>query len=284
MVAIYALLAHKPLWVGALNATFLFGFVRFDAGLELVPGGWSLFVEETFYLMLPIIFGKLTSLRRASNFTVALLLLSVAWSSLPYLNAPIPNSNNFIFLAPVNQWSFFGFGIMLHYLVNEYSLIAKGTSGWSWDWAALCLMPLLLSTWLSAIAAMFVFCIYVSAQEGTLLNRVMNSSLLRRFGVYCYSVYLLHQLVLRYTAPFLVELSRLLGIAEAAVEIRFLVGFPVVAAVCLGVGYCCFNLIERPSVRLGKGMIGRLAGARAASGSSQAQVPAGQRTDPDPAS
>ncbi|TGU72284.1 acyltransferase [Geomonas terrae] len=262
VVAIYRHLGDKPFSVALLNAGFLFGFVRFDKGLELVPGGWSLFVEETFYLMLPIIFGRLTSLRRASNFTVALMFLAMAWCALPYFHFPIPNGNDFTFLAPVNHWYFFGFGIILHYIVSSGSLsVGKGSAAWRWDVAALCLMPVFLTTYLSAIAAMFVFCILVSSQEGTAMNRLMNNALLRRFGVYCYSIYLFHFLVLRFMEPFMTAWSARLGIAQAAVEIRFLATFPLVAAACLLTGFLFFNLVEKPSVRLGKRVIARL-GAR----------------------
>lgn len=283
VVVIFGLIMHKPLWVWALNASFLFGFFRFDEGLELVPGGWSLFVEETFYLMLPLIFGKLTSLRRASNFTVILLLMSIAWSSLPYFNAAIPTTNNFMFLAPVNQWPFFGFGIMLYYIVSKYSLSPEVIPLWKWDLAAVCLMPVFLTTWLSAIATMFVFCIYVSSIEGTLLSRVMNNSVLRRFGVYCYSIYLIHQLVLQSAETYFIKLIRLIGIFYAPVEIRFLILFPLVAAVCLGLGYCSFNLIERPSVRIGKKVIERLSRAQALP-VSRIPVAAAQQLDVDEAS
>lgn len=272
VVAIYRHLGDKPFSVALLNASFFFGFVRFDESLELVPVGWSLFVEETFYLMLPIIFGKLTSLRRASNFTVALLLSSIFWYALSYFRFPIPTTNNFIFLAPINHWSFFGLGIMLHYLVNDDSLrIEKGSRTWRWDLAALCLMPVVVTTYLSAIAAMFVFCIFVSSHDGTILNRVMNNALLRRFGVYCYSIYLFHFLMLKSVEPFLPAWWGRLGIAQAAVEIRFLATFPLVAAACLLGGFLFFNLIEKPSVRLGKHVIARL-GARERS----ADLPVGE--------
>jgi len=258
VVTAYCLLDGKPFWVGGLSASFLFGFVRFQESLEVVSGGWSLFVEETFYLMLPVIFGKITTLRKASNYTIALMALAVLWSSVPYFRLPIPNTNAFVFLFPANQWCFFGIGIMLYYIIHNAGLrLPSSSSRWRWDLAALCLMPIVMTTYLSAIAVMFAFCIYVSSNEGTLLNRIMNNALLRRFGVYCYSIYLLHFLVLRFADPFLQSLMKQAGIGDAAVELRFLLAFPIVSLISLLVGYCCFNLIEKPSVQFGKTVINR---------------------------
>lgn len=51
-----------------LNISFAFGFFRFRPGVELVTGGWTLFVEETFYLMLPFIFLFVKDIYRAFKF------------------------------------------------------------------------------------------------------------------------------------------------------------------------------------------------------------------------
>ena len=52
------------------HATFLFGF-RPDWINTLVPGGWSLFCEETFYLFLPLIFSRIRSLTSGGGFAAA---------------------------------------------------------------------------------------------------------------------------------------------------------------------------------------------------------------------
>lgn len=263
VIATYCLLDSKPLWVAGLNATFLFGFVRFNESLEVVSGGWSLFVEETFYLLLPLIFGKVSSLRRASNFTIVLMFIAVAWSSAGFFKVKIPDARAFSLFFPANQWYFFGMGIMLYYILSNQSLrLGESTAKWKWDLSAFCLMPVMLSYYLSAIGVMFAFCIYVSSHEGTLLNRITNNTLLRRFGVYCYSIYLLHFLVLRFCDPFLRYLAKLLSRANVPVEVWFLIAFPVVAAICLFIGYFSFNLIEKPSVKFGKRVILKLGHAR----------------------
>jgi len=257
--AVFTYLDNKPLLVGASSATFLFGFFRFDESFEVVPGGWSLFVEETFYLMLPVIFGKITTLRKAANYSIALIVLAVVWSASPLLGLPVPETNYFIFLAPPNHWYIFGIGIMLYYMGSLDWLRGRISScTWSWDLAAFCLMPIVMTRYLSAIAAMFAFCIYVSSVEGTLLNKITNNSLLRRFGVYCYSIYLLHFLILRFTAPQIQSLIKMMNLQDAPAEVQFCMAFPIVAAVALAMGYGCFNLIEKPSVRLGRLAIERI--------------------------
>jgi len=257
-VAVFCFLSHKPWWVAGINASFLFGFFRFAKWLELVPGGWSLFVEETFYLMLPIIFGKITSLRKASNYTVILLLLAAAWSSLPYFKAPIPNTNAFFFLFPLNHWYIFGIGIMLYYIINDRHMQAAVSADnlkGRLDLIAFAMMPVIVVTYLSVISAMFAVCVFVSSIPGTLLNRIMNWSLLRRFGVYCYSIYLLHFLILKYSIPYIKKVLTMVGLQYAPVDVQFCLVFPMVAALALVVGYVSFTVIERPSVQCGKRVI-----------------------------
>lgn len=260
VVALFCYLDNKSFWVGGLNATFLFGFLRFNRGLEVVPGGWSLFVEETFYLMLPVIFGEITTLRKASNYTIALIMLAVAWSALPHFRLPIPYTNNFVLLFPLNNWYFFGIGIMLYYIIIKAKFQNNILSSfkWKWDLVAFCVMPIIMTNYLAAIAAMFALSIYVSSADGTLLNKIMNNSILKRFGVYCYSIYLLHFVILKYAVPYIQSLIKMINIQNSPVEVQFCIAFPIVAVISLFVGYCCFNLIEKPSVKLGKIVINKV--------------------------
>lgn len=70
MVIVMALITGTINDVGKIitNITFIFGFIRFIPNIELVPPAWSLFVEETFYLMLPFLFLYIKVFLKPSNF------------------------------------------------------------------------------------------------------------------------------------------------------------------------------------------------------------------------
>lgn len=257
VIATYCYMDNRPLWAGGLSATFLFGFLRFNHSFEVVRGGWSLFVEETFYLMLPVIFGKITTLRKASNYTIVLIALAVMWAAQDHFFNLLPRTNTFIFFAPPSQWYFFGIGIMLYYIIriNKIGINAKSHTKWKLDLLAFCLIPVVTTIYIPAIGAVFAFCIYVSSIKGTILNRIMDINILKRFGVYCYSIYLLHIILLTLLDPYIKSALKILNMQYPPVELQFCLVFPVIALMSLVIGYCCFNVIEKPSVRLGRFLI-----------------------------
>lgn len=257
LVIIYFYLDSKSLLAGGLSASFLFGFFRFDSKLEVVTGGWSLFVEETFYLMLPIVFGSITSLKKAFLFTIILIMLAKVWWASRGFLLPIPVSNSFVYLFPFNYWYFFGIGIMLYFIVRKEKWqedISQNKIA-LWDASALLAMPIYLTNFFALIGAMFAFCIFVSSREGTLINIIIKNKILMRFGVYCYSIYLFHFLILRFSDPYIQKLFKALNIADSPVEFKFFIAFPLIAIISMIVGYYCFNLIEKPSVNFGKFVI-----------------------------
>ena len=81
MVFVMAYLTDSLHDIGRIisNITFFFGFVRFRPGIELVPPAWSLFVEETFYLMLPFLFIYINNIFSAFKFFLVTLLLALVW-------------------------------------------------------------------------------------------------------------------------------------------------------------------------------------------------------------
>ena len=77
-----------------------FGFIRYLPGVAVFPLGWTIFVEETFYLFLPIIFGFIVSLRRAVAFFVGMVGVSIIWLKAG-LHFGIPTANTFLYLFPL---------------------------------------------------------------------------------------------------------------------------------------------------------------------------------------
>ena len=91
--------------------------------------------------------------------------------------------------------------------------------------------------------------------EHSMTRRIAENSVLAMYGTCCYSLYLLHLIILSSLQPFEPRFFMLLGLSGASVDCKFAVWYPVVALVGLGVGLVSFVCIERPCVRFGKHVI-----------------------------
>ena len=184
-----------------LNLTFVFGFIRFIPNIELVSPAWSLFVEETFYLMLPFLFLYIKNIYLAFKLFLITLLLAVLWLFSAY-KIGIPNTGEFIFLFPFSQWFVFAIGITLYFLINSqnfkklvlnvpanylvldslaiitFFLGIVNTSRWGW----------------MIVTFSFVFLFIASVPEKSICGRLARMKLMMRFGViafqFIYSIFL----------------------------------------------------------------------------------------------
>jgi peptidoglycan/LPS O-acetylase OafA/YrhL len=258
IVAFWALYYHPHFYQILPSILFVFGFLRFDGALEIVPGGWTLFVEETFYLLLPLLFSKINSLWRATGLFVALWVVGDIWlteaSKIDFLK-----SSQFVFFAPLSHWFAFGLGIVGYYLVRHELFkhhVISNRSAWPLiDALALGGAWIYLNADFRA-QTIALFIIFIAAfLEGGLISKVMRTSLLMRFGRYCYSIYLLQFALLLLLDPFRNWLFQILHIASKAYEIRLLIYYPVILIILLIVSFVTFNLIEKPCIDLGKRLI-----------------------------
>jgi len=252
---LWAIILRPSLTTLALSTTFLFGFVRF-AGYELVPGGWSLFVEETFYVFLPLIFGHIRNWYRALGFAAILGIISVIWwAQAPHVHA-FNGPSNFIFFAPPAQWFAFGLGILLFYIISNprvrrYLLENPSAHFWLDAATVLAALVLLAHEYRGATLALLLL-VFTSVPTGTLFGRLARLPLLRRFGRYSYSLYLLHFMFLTTLAPVRNWLWRTAHLTHGPAELKLAVYIPVFCAVMLAVGFLSFNLLEKPCIDLGR--------------------------------
>lgn len=93
-----------------------------------VPGGWSITVEMTFYLFVPILFKIITSLNKALLITsIAYLISIIANFSIKFLNIfPIDAYGKaYLFYWFPNQLFIFCLGIMLYFVYSQKSSMEK---------------------------------------------------------------------------------------------------------------------------------------------------------------
>ena len=124
-----------PLDVG-LTALFLHGWHP-ETINSVVPGGWSIATEVSFYLLLPLLFRLVTTRTRALlwlAFTVLLGRLAAEWLA-PLLSPVYPAgygylADNFRFFWIFGQLPVFALGILLHYLLRGQREKSRPGLGW----------------------------------------------------------------------------------------------------------------------------------------------------------
>lgn len=264
-VTLYALWGGRGVGESLPSYLLYFGFIRYLPGIDVFPLGWTIFVEETFYLFLPIIFVFIVSLRRAAAFFVVMAGVSIIWLKAG-LYLGVPTANTFLYLFPLAHWYCFALGILLYWVhanefVDQYFLRSRNLS-WTID---LCALLIVLAAIRLRVTASFGLALFmlVALSEYSLIGRVCRSKFLRYFDVSCFSIYLFHFLILDILDGVKEQFFDFAGLSNSSVEVRFLIFFPVVSVVSLAVCLCVFIWIEKPCVDFGKRLIRRLEAGKA---------------------
>lgn len=234
------------------NALMYFGFFRFDR-IEYNHVQWTLFVEETFYLIFPLVVGWLISLRRALLAFLAGCVLTSLWLALAE-RFGVPTAREFIARFPLAHFHAFGFGILLYFVY---------ANGWMERWnahgtrrgiaVALTAVALMLIPYLKPSLVVFPLgaLLLLSADARTPFGWLARFSVLKKFGVCCYSIYLFHLILIRYTAPFVRWWMTTLDLYYGPLELQFLAWFPLFAGLCLTLGLGSYWAFEKPCIAVG---------------------------------
>jgi exopolysaccharide production protein ExoZ len=226
-----------------LTMLFLHGFWP-HAINNVVPGGWSIAVEMTFYLLFPLVIGVIGSRRRIylALAGAIFLLYHFWWENLlgtmlatgVFGNDP-ELAGNFLYFNFLGQCPIFLIGCYLHFAFKDGfgrgEVIAAAL--FSLVGAAIGHIMLIVSAGLSAL-------IYLG------VTRSMRSALLEKFGQNSYAVYLAHFIVVQIVGDILPAHT-----GPAALLIRF----AVVAAISFALARIIHNTIERRVAPLTKWVV-----------------------------
>ncbi|GAA4003300.1 acyltransferase [Hymenobacter fastidiosus] len=258
-------------WLGnqpSVTAAQLLATVTFTNGWNprwmnsIVPGGWSIAVEMSFYLLLPLLFATVTSLRRALWLTVLTTGTAVGCYGLLSRYPLIPETalwNNYLFLSFPIQLPTFAMGIVLYFLLRPAAAPLAGPPDPARAGLLLLTVALLAARFTLGelvpnylcFGVCFVLLTYALAQYPV---RALVNPFTIYVGKISYSMYLTHLAVLHMMQQFQLTdfiLKPDLGAGLANYGLRYL----TLLGLDLAVATLTYQLIEKPGMVLSKRLI-----------------------------
>ena len=237
------------------NITFLHGMNPYWIN-SLVPGGWSIGVEMSFYAILPFLFSKIKSLNGALIFCVCSLMLNgllhVLMVSYPLIDDIRLWNEYLVFYFP-SQLPVFSFGIILYFLVNDAAHESRISGFRMLLLSGLVIVLLCTGRHLffpQHILFGFAFLLFAFALSRFLLKLIVNP-VINHLGKISFSMYLVHFSVLHWLTQF-----HLIDYNEQPI-LNYIERFGVVVLITVILATCLYHLIETPFQRAGKRIIAK---------------------------
>lgn len=250
-------------WHYALTLLFLNGWHP-EAINAIVPLGWSIAIEMTFYPLIPFLYRKIKDAAGALILIIASLILQIILVAIykPFL---VQHVTGYIVQAYFYLWFFaqlpvFGLGILAYQILRGQPARNRNLGG------ALIVLSLFLvvaflqsSTYKDFIPPYFLYGItFVVLTLGLYFNplKLLVNSVTQWIGKISYSLYLVHFIFL----PYLREWINLDGFGKTE---QFALYFIVLLVISSGISYMTYRFVELPSMDLGKKLIRSLEGKEA---------------------
>jgi peptidoglycan/LPS O-acetylase OafA/YrhL len=247
-------------WHYALTLLFLNGWHP-EAINAIVPLGWSIAIEMTFYPLIPFLYKMVKDAAGAIALIVASLILQIVLVAIykPFL---MQYATGYIVQAYFYLWFFaqlpvFGLGILAYQILRNRPAQNKSLGG-----ALVFLFLFMYGAFLQThtygdfIPAHFFYGIaFIVLTLGLYFNpiKVFVNPFTRWIGKISYSLYLVHYIFLPYLREWII-LEVFGKTMQFALYVIFLL------AISSGISYITYRFVELPSMDLGKKLIGKLEG------------------------
>jgi peptidoglycan/LPS O-acetylase OafA/YrhL len=238
------------------NCTFFHGFNPYWIN-SIVPGGWSIGVEMTFYAVLPFLFSKIKSLNHAFHFFIFSLILNSVLQ-LFFIKFQLIGDqrlwNDFLFFYFPSQLPIFSLGILLYFIVVEKESMRNISGRSILICSGLILAQLGTGTQiifqnhiLFGIAFLFLALALSTCKFKIIVNPVMNY-----IGKISFSMYLVHFAVLHWLTKF-----DFINYANNGI-FNYAIRFFLVSVLTIVFSTLLYKIIEVPFQDMGKWLINRL--------------------------
>ena len=246
-----------------ITALFINGW-KAAAINSVVPGGWSVAVETSFYLLLPLCFLWVKSLRSALVATFVCLVIR-NWAGVWYMTHvahQFPPSQTYLtysfaweFWLP-SQLPVFMLGIILYFVKERMPTNLRLGAFWLSMFAALIVASPSLNVEqffpVQFICTIAFLCLALPMLSGEI--PFLNINPLQQIGKVSFSAYLLH--------PYLMQLAERiasrLGFSRADSDWRYVIAVIVTATISAIVCSYTYRFIEEPGMKAGAWIIQKL--------------------------
>jgi len=249
-------------WTVLLTSTFLHG-VHPETITSLVPGGWSITVEMTFYLFAPALFRYILDMRRAILFFAVTLFLNVLLSKMikQYVLGFYSTEyqylvHNYVFLWFFAQLPVFALGLITYHARDYFASIWHPRLLGLFVISLVPILWLLLLRWQISNSLLPIHVLYAGTfvlltialsvyPAGLLVNPVMS-----KIGKISFSLYISHFIILHLCAK-----SFFPGGFPLRGNTGFLVAWLFVTIISCMVSLVTYRYIERPGIEVGRRLI-----------------------------
>lgn len=252
-------------WYILLTATFVNGWHP-ETITSVVPGGWSIAVEMTFYCFVPYLFIKLKDIRVtliALLITVVLArILTVAFIS--FYSPFFPESQQYLIEHASYFWFFsqlpvFILGILLFHVIKLYPKGGTKTASYLLYSALFFFLFFIFThTYIDIVPKHYlygiVFVVFALSLHYSPRKLFVNRITVL-IGKLSFSIYIVHTGVLLALGSLFSKLPEEFRLAGDG---GFVFAFLLVLMLSIGVSYVSYKLVEIPGINLGKRVISRL--------------------------
>jgi peptidoglycan/LPS O-acetylase OafA/YrhL len=249
------------------NFTFTHGFSP-DTFNYIVPGGWSIAVEFSFYLIFPTLFKIIKNERHVFVFIFATIILAFVgapvWDAIYGVDS---NLHSFKYYVFTTQYSNFGFGILLYFLWKRTDQIQKYVNRSrkviSLFWFFIGAAVFVIAYMLNAIPNYYLIKPTIYSMSFlffslSLINyewRVFVNQFSIRIGQLSYSLYITHFVFAWFVVP---EIMRLSPIQFSSSIIRFSISYILTLGLSFLFALATNHFVENKGIQMGKDIIRQL--------------------------